>query len=137
MADASPKVMEMVQRALKKNPDLTSRELQKRALKIDKSVGKLSGRQFHARTLQIRKKLLGTARPQKRASRRKKTGNTTAQQATDPVLEVLSESFSKRRAALNEALDGAFDRAIKTDSVKKVNRLLSSIDRETREFERV
>ena len=45
-----------------------------------------------------------------------------------------SEQLAKPTSPLDEAIDGAFRRAIKADSVRQVNTLLSSIDRETKQF---
>lgn len=48
MAEVNQKVMEMVQSELKKNPDVSNAELLEKARSIDKSVSKLSARQFNA-----------------------------------------------------------------------------------------
>ncbi len=52
------KVMQLVEKELKKNPKATAKELQQKAKAVSASVGKLSVRQFHAKyPLQVRKKL--------------------------------------------------------------------------------
>lgn len=78
MADANPKVMEMIEAELKKNPDTSNAELFEKANKIDKGIGELSPRQFNAtyplqvkRALKPRKR---TGRKAGRASRGKATG---------------------------------------------------------------
>ncbi|MBW3553456.1 MAG: hypothetical protein KY466_08100 [Gemmatimonadetes bacterium] len=48
MAEANPNVMRMVESELKKNPDISNKELLEKARSIDKSVEKLSARQFNA-----------------------------------------------------------------------------------------
>lgn len=48
MAEANPNVMQMVESELKKNPDISNKELLEKARTIDKSVEKLSARQFNA-----------------------------------------------------------------------------------------
>ncbi len=48
MAEANPKVMEVVEAALKKNPDISNPELLEKAKKVDPDVTKLTARQFNA-----------------------------------------------------------------------------------------
>ena len=52
------KVMQLIEKELKKNPKATAKELQQKAKAVSPSVGKLSVRQFHAKyPLQVRRKL--------------------------------------------------------------------------------
>ncbi len=52
------KVMQLIEKELKKNPKATAKELQQKAKAVSASVGKLSVRQFHAKyPLQVRRKL--------------------------------------------------------------------------------
>jgi hypothetical protein len=63
MADANPKVMEMIEAELKKNPDISNKELFDRATQVDKGISKLSARQFNAMyPLQVKRAL----KPRKR-----------------------------------------------------------------------
>lgn len=63
MADANPKVMEMIAAELKKNPDISNKELFEKAKSVDKGIAKLSPRQFNARyPLQV-KRTLAPKRP--------------------------------------------------------------------------
>lgn len=56
MAEANPKVMDMIAAELKKNPDISNQELFAKAKGLDKSIGKLSPRQFNARyPLQVKR----------------------------------------------------------------------------------
>jgi hypothetical protein len=56
MAEANPKVMEMIEAELKKNADISNQELFAKAKAMDKSIGKLSPRQFNARyPLQVKR----------------------------------------------------------------------------------
>ncbi len=134
MSNVNPKVAAMVERALKKNPELRSAELQERAIKLDKSVRNLTGRQFHARyALQARKRLFGGKR-----SGLGKSGTGTPRvrrDDTDPVVTLLTESYREKKDALDAAIDEAFRQALRADSFRRVNTLLSSIERETRQFE--
>lgn len=65
----NPAVMDLVYRAIRANPDVSNRELQKQATEIDPSIGELSPRSFNARyPLQVRRKLSqeeGSTKPQK------------------------------------------------------------------------
>ena len=73
MAEANPKVMEMIEAELKKNPDISNPELFEKAKQVDKGVSKLSPRQFNAMyPLQV-KRAMKPARPRKRASGRKRS----------------------------------------------------------------
>lgn len=144
MADSNPKVLAMVERALKKNPDLSSTELQQRAERIDKSVKDLTGRQFHARyALAVRKKLAGggSRRRKKKGGRkpgRKKgggrkraaggrRGGRRATTSSGPAVEMLSDSYEQQKATLNKALDSAFQKAVRADSVQQINQLLEDV----------
>lgn len=69
MADANPKVMEMIEAELKKDPDVSNADLFEKAKKVDKGVGSLSPRQFNAMyPLQVKRSL----KPRKRTSKKAK-----------------------------------------------------------------
>lgn len=69
MAEANPRVMEMIAAELKKKPDTSNAELLEKAKSIDKGVAKLSPRQFNAMyPLQV-KRAMKPPRPRKRKSR--------------------------------------------------------------------
>lgn len=81
MAEANPKVMEMVQAELKKNPDISNKELRDRAVALDKGIGKLSARQFNATyPLQVKRAM---APPRKRTAggRKRKAGGKRSRAA--------------------------------------------------------
>ncbi len=66
MADANPKVMEMIESELKKDPDISNKALFEKASKMDKGVASLSPRQFNAMyPLQV-KRALKPRKPRKR-----------------------------------------------------------------------
>ena len=79
MAGTNPKVMAWVERALAKNPDMPGDELYDGAKGVDKSIGKLTRRQFHAKyPLQVKRKANAgkpktKAKTKRRASTRKKS----------------------------------------------------------------
>ena len=67
---ADDKVMEMVRAELQQNPAVRNDELLAKAKKLDKGVGKLSIRQFHARyPLQV-KRQLAAQRPRRRSRKK-------------------------------------------------------------------
>lgn len=56
--DRNERVMEMVEEALRENPEVSNDELQERASEIDPRIGELSARSFNARyPLQVKRKL--------------------------------------------------------------------------------
>lgn len=56
--DRNERVMEMVEEALREDPDVSNEELQERAAGIDPRIGELSPRSFNARyPLQVKRKL--------------------------------------------------------------------------------
>jgi hypothetical protein len=90
MADANPKVMEMIRDELKKNPDISNPELLEKARKIDPSIKKLSARQFNATyPLQVKRAM----KPRKKTPRKpRKTAASrgTARAGTDGREQVRS-----------------------------------------------
>ena len=75
MAEANPKVMEMIETEIRKNPDVSNPELFEKAKAIDKKVAKLSPRQFNAMyPLQV-KRAMKPSRPRKRSRTRSASRN--------------------------------------------------------------
>lgn len=71
--DKKDKVMELVEKQLKKNPDISNEELFEKAKQVDSSVGELSLRQFHAKyPLQVKRKLAPKTGRRSRKRRRGK-----------------------------------------------------------------
>lgn len=71
-APADDKVMELVEKQLRKNPEVTNEELFEKAKGVDPSVGELSLRQFHAKyPLQVKRKLAPKTGRRSRRSRRR------------------------------------------------------------------
>lgn len=78
VADANPKVMAMVESELKKNPDITNRELREKAVALDKGVSELSARQFNATyPLQV-KRSMAPRKPRRRRPSTRKARTTKA-----------------------------------------------------------
>lgn len=58
MVDRNPQVMDVVEEALREDPDVSNAELQDRAAEIDPRIGELSPRSFNARyPLQVKRRL--------------------------------------------------------------------------------
>lgn len=74
MADASEKVMKMVRKELKKNPDAENKDLYEKAQEVDDSIADLSLRQFHARyPLQVKRQLAQKRGGKKKRKKKKKS----------------------------------------------------------------
>ena len=87
MAEANPQVMEMIEAEIRKNPDISNPELFEKAKAIDKSVTKLSPRQFNAMyPLQV-KRAMKPGRPRKRPKR--KASRAATDGSRDKVRDVL------------------------------------------------
>lgn len=96
MADIDPKVMEAVEKELKKNPDASVDELLDVAAKVNKSVTKLTKRQFHARyPLQVKRRLNPPKRSDKRKrstrSRKKSSNGESKEQVREILLRFASD----------------------------------------------
>lgn len=84
MATTNPEVMALVEEELRKDPDLTTRELFEKAKEIDPKVSELSSRQFHGRyPLQVKRRM-APRRPRKprRRATRKQTRRAPAREAS-------------------------------------------------------
>lgn len=58
MAETDEKVMALVEREIKKNPDIETSKLYEKAKAANEEIGKLTLRQFHARyPLQVKRKM--------------------------------------------------------------------------------
>lgn len=88
MAEANPRVMEMVEAELKKNPDISNPELFERAKAIDSSVEGMTARQFNATyPLQVKRAMRPRkpAAPRKRQPRAKKRAAPRRETVTAPA----------------------------------------------------
>ena len=134
MVDVDTKVLAFVERELKEDPHVRSTTLQEKALAIDEAVGRMTGRQFHARyALQARRKLFGATGSTTKTRKRTKATD----QASKPVATLVADSYEERRAALDVAITAAFERAMKADSLTRINKLFATIDHQTSELERI
>ena len=124
MADVNEKVMAMIEKEIKANPDASNDELRQKAEKIDSSISKLSARQFNARyPLQVKRRL-SPAKPRRR--KRAAKGGRGAKRAAgngnrEPVRGVLLDFAREVAAAEGKAqivdliagVDKYVDRVIK------------------------
>ena len=91
MAKIDEKVMSLVEQELEKKPDASVDELYDKAVKVEKSIGSLTKRQFNARyPLQVKRRKGGTSGRKKKsrkrsASRRKKSTTNGAREAVRGV----------------------------------------------------
>lgn len=100
------KVMKAVEAALAKNPDASVDELYTMATGVDKSVSKLTKRQFHARyPLQVKRKLNPPKR-RRSSGRKAKAGRTKPGSGSgrDAVREIFLE-FAAELAAAEDRKD--------------------------------
>ena len=80
MAKTDDKVMQLVERELEKNPDASVDELYDKAAKADKSVEKLTKRQFNARyPLQVKRR---KAPPRKKRGKKKSRSGSTSRKTS-------------------------------------------------------
>lgn len=107
MAETDPKVMSMVEAALKKNPDASSQELYDEIRKKKRSIGKLTLRQFHARyPLQVKRRegLKSRAKSgSKKATRKKATRAKAPARKKATTRKRRTSKASKPRAAAASA----------------------------------
>lgn len=79
-AETNDKIMQAVEKELEKNPDLSVDELFEKARKVDKSVEKLTKRQFNARyPLQVKRRKGAT---KKKATKKRGGGRRTKRAAS-------------------------------------------------------
>lgn len=121
MAASEDKVMEWVQKQLKKNPAVSNQELFAKAKEIDPAVGELSLRQFHAKyPLQVKRKLAPKSGTRGRSRRRrakelnreairesllKFARDVSAAEGKAETIEILA-NVDKYVSELADALDG-------------------------------
>lgn len=81
MAETKPRVMDLVRKELVKDPSISSEALYQKAKKVDRSIGSLSIRQFHARyPLQVKR--ISAAEKKRRGGAGRKRG--AAKKAATP-----------------------------------------------------
>lgn len=90
MAETNARIMDMVRKEIQKNPSVSSEELFEKAKKVDRGVGDLNVRQFHARyPLQVKRAAANARKGRaarkgpaaKKAGARKRAAGGTAKKA--------------------------------------------------------
>lgn len=106
MPSTKDKVMEMVEKELKKNPDISNEELFEKAAKIDSSVKNLTLRQFHARyPLQVKRRRGGKKKTTRAKAKRgrKSAGDGGDEKAREALRDVLLKFAKDVSAAEGKA----------------------------------
>ena len=131
MAEVNPKVMEMIEAELGKNPEISNKELLEKARAIDKKVDQLTARQFNAtyplqvkRAMKPARKRGGGKRTRAKSAARGGGGRGRAsakgdrgrEQVRKVLVELAKKSAEGDRGALVEVvagIDGYVDRVLK------------------------
>lgn len=99
MAEINDRVMAMVEKELRANPDISNDDLRSKAEKVDGSVSKLSSRQFNARyPLQVKRKLAPKKRRKRGGGRKAAAGSKRDGSGNDAVRAVMLD-FARDVAA--------------------------------------
>lgn len=114
MAERSEAVMELVERELKKNPDVSTQELYDKAAKVESDIKDLSARQFNARyPLQVKRKMAPKkkSKPKKRTSRKARSSSNAGDVDREAIRSVLMDlvkdvTKAEDRAAVVDVLAG-------------------------------
>jgi hypothetical protein len=127
MADANPKVMDMIRRELEKDPDTPNSALLEKAKKIDSSVGKLSARQFNATyPLQVKRAM----KPSRKRTARRKTKRAAQRVAPKSgATRPKGDSTDKVRAVLLDLAKAVANAEGKGDVVEVVAGIDRYVDR--------
>lgn len=121
MAAAQDRVMELVEKQLRKNPQVSNQELYQKATQLDSSVSELSLRQFHAKyPLQVKRKMSPKSGRRRRSRRKSReldretirqhlirfARDISAAEGKAETIEILAD-VDRYVTELAEALDGS------------------------------
>lgn len=127
VSEKKQQVMEMVEKELDKDPDVTLDALFERALEIDSSLGKLDKRQFHARyPLQVKRRN-APDRPRKPRATRKRR-KSSGGDAAGARARRISEQFENRERMRALFLEFASEFAA-AESRAEIVSFLGSVDK--------
>ena len=146
--DKDRRIIQLIERALKKNLNISNAELQEQAKKIDKTVSELSPRSFNARyPLQVKRKLSAKPGGPKWGSKKKtgrKIGKAKRKSSSrkGPQSRAASRAFSSwaniafrdKKSELISAIDLAFDESMKSDTVSSVDNLFLRMNKAKKLF---
>ena len=121
MAEANPKVMEAVEAALKKNPDISNAELLEKAKKVDPNVTKLTARQFNATyPLQVKRAM----KPRKPARKKTTTSSRSGRRMTNGSNR---DRVRKELLLLARDVAGAQDKGEVVDVIASIDRYVDRV----------
>ncbi len=137
MAGTNPRVMDMVRKELERKPSISSEELHQKAKKVDRSVGSLSVRQFHARyPLQVKRMRAIGKRGRKRAAAApagkkaaKRGPGRPPKSATRAAAPASGDARGAVRAVLLEFAREVASAEAKADVIGVIGRLDTWVDR--------
>ena len=125
MSTLDDQIRAMIEKALRQNRKAPTTELFEEAARIKKSIRKLKLNQFRGRyVLAVSRKLSGKKPGPKKGHKRKAIQVKKSQ----PYNEVLHNAFQVKKTELDQELEVAYKKAISSDRISMVERLLTSID---------
>ena len=117
--DLRDRIMDLVRRLLRKEEELSTREMQERAAEIDPGVEELSTRQFHARyPLQVKRKLSSM-----KSKMKGRSDGSRAPEGADERREVVREALLD----FAKAVAGAEDRGEVIDVLTRVDEYVDRV----------
>ncbi len=139
MADVDPKVMAAVERAVKKEPKISSADLFLKVTKRHESVRDLSLRQFNARyPLQVRRRIAAKegGRPggRKKSTGRNASSRTAVRDKRSGASRLLQGEFESRIQDLCDVISGKYEVALKKDSIVEIDAVLSRLERTLKQW---
>lgn len=118
--DRSEDVMEMVEKELRDNPDISNEKLIEKANEIEADIAELSARQFNARyPLQVKRQL--------KAERQEQTEPERAQEETEADDEELRSAVREVLLEIARSVAGAEDQVEMIDALASVDRYVDRV----------
>jgi hypothetical protein len=152
VAQSNAKIMAMVERAMKRDPSIATRDLYERAVEQLKEIGELTVRQFHGRYALPAKRKLSPPKPAKKKagkppkkSRQKQSSGRKSRRQAKPsqpaaapaITEIVESRIKEQRAKLDEAAAGAAERAMKSGRLADIDKLSRALTRAAGELSKV
>lgn len=130
MADRDQNVMEMVEKEIKKNPDVSTKELYRKATEVSEKMKELSLRQFNARyPLQVKRQMA----PEKPKTQRRRTRRSeSARSSTSSTGDVNREAVRSVLLALAKDVTAAEDRAAVVDVLAGIDDYVDQVTKAVR-----
>lgn len=126
MATDSEKVMQMVEKELRRNPDIANAELYEKAQGVDESVGELTLRQFHAKyPLQVKRRMAPKTSGKKP---RRRSRRTRASRKGEVDREAVRRSLIRFAKDVSAAEGKAATIELLADMDRYVDELVEALD---------